>query len=231
MDIYPMFDLVSSRPISFIPPVSNNVYVIICYDRYTMLVRIPFKENLGSAKYMYSVASINVYVGEQLGHIWSSFKISCYIRSLISVFTVRSNRSLESKLPSCEQPRLIRLGRCFCWFCHVVPGFLGTPAGIRTTLAPFRASCSCSGPKYPVVFAFVEMWLQSAATPGVCAMSYNVSLLMKGDFFSSRDRGCPMPPAAPNTATWAPLCNITIMIFKAIHKKKKNCLLYPTYSL
>lgn len=45
------------------------------------------------------------------------------------------------------------------------------------------------------------MWLTSAATPGVLAISYSVSLETSGFSFMSRARGCPIPPAAPRTAT------------------------------
>jgi len=36
---------------------------------------------------------------------------------------------------------------------RVMPGFLGTPAGITTTSHPFRASSSWSAPTWPVTWA------------------------------------------------------------------------------
>ena len=44
---------------------------------------------------------------------------------------------------------------CVCAFMCVcmsvyIPGFLGTPAGMMTTSAFFRAPSSCSGPRWPV---------------------------------------------------------------------------------
>merc|ERR1719348_824735 len=86
---------------------------------------------------------------------------------------------------------------------RVMPGFLGTPAGITTTSQPSRAAPSWSGPMWPVTWARVSMWLRSAATPGVWAMSYSERWLTSGLFFSSRDSGWPMPPDAPSTATLA----------------------------
>merc|ERR1719452_225516 len=83
----------------------------------------------------------------------------------------------------------------------VMPGFLGTPAGMTTISAPTRLASSWSAPTNPVVVALVSMWDRSAATPGVCTMSYRLSLVTAGFSFNSMDRGCPMPPLAPMTAT------------------------------
>ena len=44
-------------------------------------------------------------------------------------------------------------------------------------------------------------WDRSAATPGVLAISYSDSEVTSGFIFTSMDRGWPMPPAAPSTAT------------------------------
>ena len=52
---------------------------------------------------------------------------------------------------------------------------------------------------------FVLQWLRSAATPTVLAISYSASSDTYGCIFSSRASGCPMPPAAPSSATFRPL--------------------------
>lgn len=49
----------------------------------------------------------------------------------------------------------------------VIPGFLGTPAGMTTTLQHFRQPGSCSDPRLSFTFALVLMWLRSAVLPGV----------------------------------------------------------------
>jgi hypothetical protein len=49
--------------------------------------------------------------------------------------------------------------------------------------------------------AGVLRWDRSAATPGVLAISYSDSEVTSGFIFTSMDSGCPMPPAAPSTAT------------------------------
>ena len=85
-------------------------------------------------------------------------------------------------------------------YCSI-PGFLGTPAGMSTTSAPCKHSCSCFCPRKPQTLARVSMWLRSAATPGVFSISYKFRCEMVGICFKSSARGCPMPPAAPNTAT------------------------------
>lgn len=56
-------------------------------------------------------------------------------------------------------------------------------------------------PLRPLTLAGVGMWLRSAATPGVCTMSKRLSSVTLGSSLRSRDRGCPMPPDAPTTAT------------------------------
>jgi hypothetical protein len=48
----------------------------------------------------------------------------------------------------------------------------------------------------------VSTWLISAATPGVPAISYNDRSVTRGLSFMRRPRGCPIPPAAPKTATF-----------------------------
>jgi hypothetical protein len=48
----------------------------------------------------------------------------------------------------------------------VIPGFLGTPAGMRTISAPVKHSLSPDGVgSYPLTVLLVLMWLISAATP------------------------------------------------------------------
>jgi hypothetical protein len=49
--------------------------------------------------------------------------------------------------------------------------------------------------------ACVLTWLMSHATPGVPAISNNLKSETRGLSFISNPNGCPMPPAAPNTAT------------------------------
>merc|ERR1719205_380025 len=83
----------------------------------------------------------------------------------------------------------------------VIPGLRGTPAGITTISAPTRLASIWSWPLKPVVSEAVSQWERSAATPGVCTMSYRLSLVTAGFSFSSRERGCPIPPLAPMTAT------------------------------
>merc|ERR1719277_2845382 len=53
----------------------------------------------------------------------------------------------------------------------VMPGFLGTPAGMTTISAPTRESFNWSSPTNPVEVDAVSQWLRSAATPGVWTMS------------------------------------------------------------
>merc|ERR1719341_74607 len=83
----------------------------------------------------------------------------------------------------------------------VMPGFLGTPAGMTTISAPAREASSPSAPTKPETRPGVSIWERSAATPGVATMSYRASLVTAGFNFNSMDRGWPMPPAAPMTAT------------------------------
>lgn len=47
------------------------------------------------------------------------------------------------------------------------------------------------------------MWPRSAATPGVLATSYRESSPTRGEVLRSMDRGWPIPPEAPSTATLA----------------------------
>ncbi len=50
--------------------------------------------------------------------------------------------------------------------------------------------------------AVVSTWLISTATPGVPAISYKERSVTRGLSFMRSPRGCPIPPAAPNTATF-----------------------------
>jgi hypothetical protein len=71
------------------------------------------------------------------------------------------------------------------------------PAGI-----PRKASLNWSGPAYPVTSDSVLMCDKSTATPGVIgAISYNRKAFIRGDCFNSNESVCPIPPAAPKTAT------------------------------
>ena len=64
---------------------------------------------------------------------------------------------------------------------------------MTTISAPARLASIWSWPLNPVVSEAVSQWERSAATPGVCTMSYRFSLVTAGFSFSSRDRGCPIP--------------------------------------
>ena len=65
----------------------------------------------------------------------------------------------------------------------------------------------------PDTCAGVSMWLKSAATPGVCAISYKESFVTPGVCLRSKERGCPIPPLAPRTATLLLTCNEKITVF------------------
>mmetsp|Transcript_9001 Transcript_9001/g.26978 ORF Transcript_9001/g.26978 Transcript_9001/m.26978 type:complete len:228 (+) Transcript_9001:539-1222(+) len=85
---------------------------------------------------------------------------------------------------------------------RVIPGLRGTPAGMTTRSAPSSALPRFSGPTKPSAVEGVLQWLRSLATPGVTgATSYRLSSLTSLFIFSSRPSGCPMPPAAPRSAT------------------------------
>ncbi len=56
--------------------------------------------------------------------------------------------------------------------------------------------------KMVLTVAVVSTWLISAATPGVPAISYKERLVTRGLSFTRSPRGRPIPPAAPNTATF-----------------------------
>ncbi len=56
--------------------------------------------------------------------------------------------------------------------------------------------------KIILTVAVVSTWLISAATPGVPAISYKERSVTRGLSFMRSPRGCPIPPAAPNTATF-----------------------------
>lgn len=48
----------------------------------------------------------------------------------------------------------------------------------------------------------VSTWLTSAATPGAPRISYKLREVTNGSLLSSNDRGWPIPPPAPRTATF-----------------------------
>lgn len=48
----------------------------------------------------------------------------------------------------------------------------------------------------------VSMWLTSAATPGAPRISYKLREVTRGSLLRSKERGCPIPPPAPRTATF-----------------------------
>lgn len=56
--------------------------------------------------------------------------------------------------------------------------------------------------KIILTVAVVSTWLISTATPGVPAISYKERSVTRGLSFMRSPRGCPIPPAAPNTATF-----------------------------
>merc|ERR1712223_2048470 len=59
----------------------------------------------------------------------------------------------------------------------VMPGFLGTPAGMMTTSMPVKQSANWSGPWKPATAGEVSQWDRSAATPGVPTMSNRFNCL------------------------------------------------------
>lgn len=67
----------------------------------------------------------------------------------------------------------------------------------------------------PWTLAGVSMCDKSAATPGVCTMSYRLNCVTSGLCFSSSDNGWPIPPDAPQTATLT-------LFYGEIKKKKQN---------
>jgi hypothetical protein len=73
---------------------------------------------------------------------------------------------------------------------------------MMTKSHPTKAFLSWSGPTYPATSDSVLMCDKSTAIPGVIgAMSYNRKDSIRGDCFNSNESVCPIPPAAPNTAT------------------------------
>jgi hypothetical protein len=75
---------------------------------------------------------------------------------------------------------------------RVIPGFLGTPAGMTTMCASLSAfSSPPSAGKYPFTTEGVLMCEISAATPGALTTSYNASSVMRVDCLRSKDSGCP----------------------------------------
>lgn len=85
---------------------------------------------------------------------------------------------------------------------RVMPGLRGTPAGITTTSQPSSAFFSSAGPTCALTLHLVSMWLKSAPTPFVCWTSYSDKWSKSGDCLRRSDSGWPMPPPAPNTATF-----------------------------
>ena len=84
---------------------------------------------------------------------------------------------------------------------RVMPGFRGTPAGITTTSHPLRHSLSSLMPVNPETDARVLQCPKSAATPGVLTTSKSFRWAISGLDLSKSERGWPIPPAAPRTAT------------------------------
>lgn len=66
---------------------------------------------------------------------------------------------------------------------------------------PFNAFSKFSGPLKPSTLAGVSMCDKSAATPGVCTISYKLNWVTSGLCFNNKLNGWPMPPLAPHTAT------------------------------
>mmetsp|Transcript_14876 Transcript_14876/g.49089 ORF Transcript_14876/g.49089 Transcript_14876/m.49089 type:complete len:207 (+) Transcript_14876:1489-2109(+) len=95
----------------------------------------------------------------------------------------------------------------------LIPGLRGMPAGMTTKSHPASAAPSCEGPVNPRTVAREFTWLTSAATPATLAMSYKRKSRTSGCCLRSRERGWPIPPAAPNTATvnppFGPICRFT----------------------
>jgi len=88
---------------------------------------------------------------------------------------------------------------------RVIPGFRGTPAGIRTTSAPWSAAPSCVSPTKPSTRAALSTCETSAATPFASgATSKRRRLVTIGWRFMRSDSGWPIPPAAPRIATANP---------------------------
>lgn len=56
---------------------------------------------------------------------------------------------------------------------------------------------------------------KSAATPGVCTISYKLSCVTNGLCFNNKLNGCPMPPLAPHTAT--------LTLFYIIYGENRIC--------
>mmetsp|Transcript_111981 Transcript_111981/g.219512 ORF Transcript_111981/g.219512 Transcript_111981/m.219512 type:complete len:213 (-) Transcript_111981:130-768(-) len=71
----------------------------------------------------------------------------------------------------------------------VIPGFLGTPAGMTTTLHPVRALLISSMPTCPLTLAGVQQWEISAATPGVLTTSNKDNSVTLGSNFIRSDNG------------------------------------------
>lgn len=85
---------------------------------------------------------------------------------------------------------------------RVIPGFLGTPAGIITMLAPSKQDCSSVSPECPETLTEVEICPKSADIP-MLAISYSARWeTVAGSSFINNDNGCPIPPAAPRIATF-----------------------------
>lgn len=121
----------------------------------------------------------------------------------MTAIRARGQCSAQAVASECTMPALMpkRSSRDIPGYNKSLRTFRGTPAGMTTTAAPISAFLSCSGPMCAVTRAGVLTWERSAATPGVPTISYKASSLTRSLVFSSRERGAPMPPAAPQTAT------------------------------
>mmetsp|Transcript_18628 Transcript_18628/g.33364 ORF Transcript_18628/g.33364 Transcript_18628/m.33364 type:complete len:204 (-) Transcript_18628:31-642(-) len=94
---------------------------------------------------------------------------------------------------------------------RVMPGLRGMPAGMSTKSHPVRQSSKLSigfSPTFitkPLTSTFFSMWFKSAATPAGGTMAISKSKthnsLTFGSMDISNERGCPMPPAPPQTHT------------------------------
>ena len=101
----------------------------------------------------------------------------------------------------------------------VIPGFLGTPAGMITTLEFSKASrsglfgVSPFGLRCADTLTLVSMWCKSDATPGTFTTSYRAREVMCLLSLRSRDKGWPIPPAAPRTVTLMDIVSFVLFCF------------------
>mmetsp|Transcript_82293 Transcript_82293/g.155134 ORF Transcript_82293/g.155134 Transcript_82293/m.155134 type:complete len:213 (-) Transcript_82293:167-805(-) len=94
---------------------------------------------------------------------------------------------------------------------RVMPGLRGMPAGMSTKSQPVRHSSKLSigfSPTFitkPLTATFFSMWFKSAATPAggtiATSKSNTHNSLTLGSVAISNDKGCPIPPAPPQTQT------------------------------